>query len=108
MPEQIASKPSGETLCTMGPAKNRSTNMIAEVYTNTHPACIPSSLIAGVIRSVIQLSVPNSVVASGIMISNNIMKQRLTKAFCIQSKQNSNKTIQITLNVVDQPNTAPN
>ena len=28
---QMASNPSGETRCTIGPAKNRSTNMMAEV-----------------------------------------------------------------------------
>ena len=57
-----------------------------------HPACLhPISLIAGVIRSVIQLSVPSSVIASGIMIKQQYKKQWLTQTFCIQSKSNSDQ-----------------
>src|SRR5690606_39913616 len=36
--EHTANKPNGDILCTMGPAKKRNTNMMAEVYTSTHPA----------------------------------------------------------------------
>src|SRR5688572_21417188 len=79
--EQMANNPKGENLCTKGPAKKRSMNIIAEVYTNTQPACMPRSLMAGVIKSVIQLSVPSSVVASGIMISNRIMNKGCPKLF---------------------------
>jgi hypothetical protein len=31
IPEQMASNPRGEILCTIGPAKNRNTNMMADV-----------------------------------------------------------------------------
>src|SRR2546428_7550387 len=68
---QTHSNPSGETRCTMGPAKDRSTSMIAEVYTSTQfPAFSPNLLSTGVIKPAIQLSVPSSVVASRIITSN--------------------------------------
>ena len=57
-----------ENVCTIGPAKNRSTSMMADVYTRIHPgwnACCPAT---PSMMAVIQPSVPISVVASGIMM----------------------------------------
>jgi hypothetical protein len=71
---EIASSPSGENLCTSGPANNRSTSTIAIAYTSTHPAFTPRSVIAGDRIDVIQLSVPSSVTASGIITSAMTMK----------------------------------
>src|SRR4051812_18947968 len=79
IPEQGAKRPRDEILWIKGPAKKRNTNMMAEVYTKIHPACRPMSFIAGAIRSVIQLSVPNSVVAKGIITNKRMINNGLPK-----------------------------
>ena len=55
--EQQNKSPRGEILCTIGPAKNRSANMMLDVYTKSKMPFIPAMF---VIRLAIQLSVPNS------------------------------------------------
>src|SRR5262245_52094341 len=57
-----ANRPSGEILCTIGPAKNRRMNMIKEVYTRNKIPLVGLASTA-CIMSEIQLSVPSSVVA---------------------------------------------
>ena len=68
-----ASSPSGESLWTIGPAKNRRTSMISRRVDQDPAALEAQPLISGPIRSPIQLSVPSSVVASGTMISSRTM-----------------------------------
>ncbi|MDT4878078.1 hypothetical protein FQZ97_1136500 [compost metagenome] len=65
----------------MAPENSRSTSMMAEVYTSTQPPCKPSFSISTSMRLEIQLSVPSSVMARGIMISSRIINMGCPQLF---------------------------
>ena len=81
--------------------------MITEVYTSTHPPCKPVFCISGVIRLVIQLSVPSSVVAKGIIINSNIIKTGLPVDLTKYPKTPTINKVITALTIYDQPKRLP-
>ena len=107
MAEHIANNPSGDKRWTIGPANSRKTIIIADVYTKTQPAWRPSATIAGSISEVIQLSVPISVVASGIMISSMTINNRRPGARAYHAYAPATNAMNVTAQPVGQTKTRP-
>src|SRR5450756_123413 len=90
-----------------GPAQNRRTSMMAEVYTSTQAELYPAAFIGSSISEVIQPLVPSSVVACGIMMIMRNASSSRPKDLVITANATTTTPVSTQLTIDDQPNTWP-